>query len=207
MKTKLASIFILALSLVLLFSCGTREEPRDVGMDFSAAQTQAVATFAAGLTQTAEALPTLTFTPTVEPTLTLTPTPTGEALPTPTKNACYKLLWITDLSIPDGSVMKANERFTKTWLVQNVGGCAWAPGFTFSNVGGDPLGAQPLKLAKPVPSGAKYELSVEMVVPSGVYGLIQSSWRMAYEPGMYFGDTLSVNIVVEDPNAPPTPTP
>lgn len=208
MKTKILSIPLLLILGVLLFSCGTKEESPITSMDFSAVQTVAVETFAYSLTQTAEALPTLTATPTIEPTFTLTPTATGEIPPTPTRNACYKLRWLQDMTITDGTVMKPNETFTKTWLVQNVGGCAWAPGFTFVNVGGDPMRGETVKLTKPVPVGLKYEISVEMVVPTGVYGVIQSAWRMAYEPDMYFGDTLSVSIMVEDPNgATPTFTP
>lgn len=192
--------------VVLLFSCGTQKDDPVTGMDFSAVQTLAVETFAAGLTQTAEAVPTFTPTPTLEPTLTLTPTVTGEVPPTPTKNNCYNLLYLQDITIPDGTVMKPNETFTKTWMVQNTGGCAWAPGFTFVNVGGDSMRAATVKLTKAVPVGLKYELSVDMVVPTGSYGTIQGAWRMAYEPGMYFGDTLFISIVVEDPNG-TTPTP
>lgn len=186
----------------LLFSCEADNEP---AVDVDALRTEAVATYASSLTETMIALPTLSPTPTIEPTFTLTPTITGEVPASPTKNTCYELLWIKDVSIPDGTVLKSNEIFTKTWLVQNTGGCAWAPGFTFSNVGGDAMNAKTFVFNKAIPVGLKYEISIDMVVPSGVYGLIQSTWSMAYEPGMYFGDPLSVNIMVEDPNG-STPT-
>ena len=207
MKTKILSILILLILAATLFSCGGQEPDPITSMDFSAVQTLAVETFAAGLTQTAEALPTFTPTPTIEPTITLTPTVTSEVGATPTKNDCYNLLYLQDVTIPDGTVMKPNEAFTKTWLVQNTGGCAWAPGFTFVNVGGDAMRAATLKLAKAIPVGTKYELSVEMVVPTGTYGIIQGAWRMAYEEGQYFGDTLFISIKVEDPNGTATPTP
>jgi hypothetical protein len=205
MKTKIFSIVTLLILGALLFSCGTSNEPVKLNVD--AFHTEAVETFASSLTQTVEAIPTITSTPTIEPTFTLTPTSTGESSPTPTRNPCYNLLWIKDLTVPDGTVMKSNEIFTKTWMVQNNGDCAWAPGFMFNNFGGDPMRGAAVKLSKPVPVGMKYEISVDMVVPSGVYGVIQSAWRMSYEPDMYFGDTLFVSIVVEDPNgATPTAT-
>jgi hypothetical protein len=123
-------------------------------------------------------------------------------------NPCYNLLWIKDRTIPDGTQLKPNEVFTKTWLVQNNGGCAWAPGFTFVNVGGDPMRGKPLKFTEPIPVGAKYEIYIELVVPSGINGLIQSSWRMADKNGSSFGDTLSVNIVVgSNPTSTATKTP
>ncbi len=201
MKTKIFSIAIILVVVALLFSCGTNNEQTGA-IDTDALRTAAVSTYASSLTETAVAIPTISPTPTIEPTFTFTPTATGESSPTPTKNPCYELLWIKDLTISDGTVMKSNEVFTKTWLVQNNGGCAWAPGFTFSNVGGNPMNAKVVVLNKPIPVGLKYEISIEMVVPSGIYGLIQSTWSMAYEPDMYFGDPLTVNIIVEDPNSP-----
>ncbi len=200
MKTKIFSISAVFLLTVLLFSCGTNTDQNNI-IDLNPIRTEAVATFASSLTKTAVAIPTLSPTPTIEPTLTLTPI-VASAVASPTKNPCYNLLWIKDVTIPDGTVMKPGEAFTKTWLVQNNGDCAWAPGFTFSNVGGDPMRGATVKLSKPIPVGLKYEISVDLIAPSGIYGLIQSTWSMAYEPGMYFGDPPTVNIVVEDPNQP-----
>ena len=94
--------------------------------------------------------------------------------------------------------MKPNEVFTKTWFVQNNGGCAWAPGFSFRHFGGDPMEGEPLILTESIPAGAKREISIELVVPSGQNGLIQSSWRMTDQNGSFFGDTLTVNITVGD---------
>jgi hypothetical protein len=92
--------------------------------------------------------------------------------------------------------MKANEVFTKTWYVQNNGSCAWAPGFTFRHVGGERMEGQPLVLTEPIPVGAKREISIQLVVPSGQNGLVQSAWRMSDKNGAFFGDTLTVNIIV-----------
>ncbi len=196
MKTRILSITIILIFGVLLFSCGTNNAQQTDNAD--ALRTEAVETYAASLTQVLVVLPSASPTLTVEPTLTATPTTDVTAtLETPAvANPCYKLLWIEDRSIPDGTAMKPNEVFTKTWYVQNNGGCAWAPGFTFSNFGGDPMRGQTIVFTEPVPAGAKRELSIELVVPSNQNGLIQSSWRMTDENGLFFGDTLSVNIVV-----------
>lgn len=193
MKTRILSITIILIFGVLLFSCGTNNAQQTNNAD--ALRTEAVKTYAASLTQVLVVLPSASPTLTVEPTST--PTAITATLETPeTANPCYNLLWIEDRTIPDGANLKANEVFTKTWYVQNNGGCAWAPGFTFSNFGGDPMEGEPLVFTEPIPAGAKRELSIELVVPSGQNGLIQSSWRMTDENGLFFGDTLSVNIVV-----------
>jgi hypothetical protein len=196
MKTRILTIIIVLILGVLLFSYTTNNNAQQTdSLDPDTLRTEAVETYAASLTEVQVTVPTEFPTLTVEPTLT--PEAATATLETPqTANPCYKLLWIEDHSIPDGTQMKPNEVFTKTWYVQNNGGCAWAPGFTFDHVGGDLMRGKPFKITEPIPVGAKREISIELAVPSGVNGLIQSSWRMADENGIFFGDTLSVNIMV-----------
>ena len=204
MKTRVI-LLLTSILCMQLFSCGTNESNR---VDADAIRTEAVSTFASSLTETLAPRPTASFTLTSLPTFTpaaLTQTAAGN---TDSENSCYDLLWIEDKTIPDGTRMKANETFTKTWLVQNNGGCAWAPGFAFSHVGGDPLRGRTIVLKEPIPVGAKREITIELVVPGGQSGLVQSSWRMADASGNYFGDTLSVNILVGEASTPaPTNTP
>jgi hypothetical protein len=197
MKTRILSIAILLILGVLLFSYTTSNTKQTDSVDVNAIRTEAVETYAASLTEAPVIVPTASPTPTVE--TTATPPLVTVTLETPeTANPCYNLLWIEDRSIPDGTRLKPNEVFTKTWFVQNNGGCAWAPGFTFSHFGGDPMRGQPIKFTEPIPVGAKREISIKLIVPSEINGLIQSSWRMTDENGNFFGDTLSVNIEVGD---------
>jgi hypothetical protein len=150
-------------------------------------------------------IPTLAVRSTNTPVIV---TSTVEIPPTLTPNPCFNLMYIRDITIPDGSQMKAGEVFTKTWSVQNIGGCAWRAGFTFRHVGGDPMRGETVTLTEAIPTGAIRNLSVQLVVPSGQSGLIQSAWRMADENGAFFGDTLTVNIVIENGGQPaPTNTP
>jgi len=204
MKTRILAISIILILGVLLFSYGTNNTQQTEGIDSDALRTEAVETYAASLTGTPVIVPTEYPTLTAEPSST--PTEVTATLETPqTANPCYNLFYIEDRTIPDGKQMKPNEVFTKTWLVQNNGGCAWAPGFIFNHVGGDPMRGKPIKFTEPIPVGAKREISIELIVPSGQDGLIQSSWRLADENGIFFGDTLSVNIVVGT-NGTPTAT-
>jgi len=188
----------------LLSACSIKDSTSADTSELNAIRTEAVSTYVSSLSESPAPLPTGTFTLTSLPTFT----PSTPVISTSTRvpsNTCYDLLWLEDKTVPDGTIMKANEKFTKTWLVQNNGGCAWAPGFTFSLVGGDPMRGQTVVLRDPIPVGAKRELSVDLVVPSGVEGLLQSSWRLADANGDFFGDTLSVNIMVSNPT-PSTPT-
>ncbi len=196
MKTRILSISIILILVVLLFSCGTNNTQQANNVNADALRTEAVETYAASLTQVLVVLPTASPTLTAKPSTTPTPEVTATLETPAVANPCYKLLWIEDRTILDGTEMKPNEVFTKTWLVQNTGGCAWAPGFTFSNFGGDPMRGQTIVFTEPVPAGAKRELSIELVVPSDQNGLLQSAWRMTDENGAFFGDTLTVNIQV-----------
>lgn len=181
------------LILLLLTGCSFNQIKQ---ADADAIRTEAVATFASSLTETVLVFPTASPTLTSLPTFTPVPSSETPPAPEPQANTCYNLIWLKDVTIPDGTNLKAGERFTKTWLVQNNGRCAWAPGFEFKHVGGDSMRGQTVRLVDPIPVGAKREISVELVVPSGVSGLVQSSWRMADSNGVFFGDTLTVNITV-----------
>ncbi|MEK6753228.1 MAG: NBR1-Ig-like domain-containing protein [Chloroflexota bacterium] len=195
MKSRIISILSIGILLALLFSCGTNSTEEQTIVDTDALRTEAVATYASSLTETLVAVPTASPTPTVEPTVT-PPLVTVTLAITATVNACYNLLYIEDVTIPDGAQMKPGEVFTKTWLVQNIGGCAWKAGFTFQHVGGDAMRGSTVALTEAIQTGSKREISVQLVVPTGQNGLIQSSWRMADGNGTFFGDTLSVNILV-----------
>jgi hypothetical protein len=207
MKSKIPAILIVLILGALLFSFGINRTDSPDSSDADAIRTEAVATFASSMTETLAAAPPAFSPPTISPAFTPTvPAPTVEVSPTPTTNPCFNLLYLADVTIEDGTRMKAGEVFTKTWLVQNIGGCAWRAGFTFRHVGGDPMRGETVTLTEAVPTGARREISVQFVVPGGQGGLAQSSWRMADETGSFFGDTLSVNIIVEDAGA-PTATP
>ena len=194
MRTRLILFSTLILG-ALLFSCESNSSTPTKPVDTNALRTQAVATYASSLTETLVAVPTASPAPTEK--FTATPVVLTATLETPaTADPCYDLLWIEDVTIPDGTNLKPNESFTKTWLVQNSGGCAWPPGFTFQHVGGDPMRGETLTLEEAIPVGAKREISIQLAVPTDQNGLIQSSWRMADSNGVFFGDTLSVNITV-----------
>lgn len=197
MKTRILSIIAILIVVVLLFSYGANRPQQNDNVDVDTLRTEAVETYASSLTETLVAVPSASPTLTVVPTFTL-PALTTTVEPSATSNPCFNLLWIEDVTIPDGTQMKAGEVFTKTWLVQNIGGCAWRAGFTFSHVGGDRMRGDIIVLQESIQTGSKRELSVQLVVPTGQTGLIQSSWRMADETGSFFGDTLSVNINVGD---------
>jgi hypothetical protein len=212
----LRSLIILTLfGSLILSACGGAEEPSPTPtLNPDEIKTQAVGTFAADLTQTALANPTAT------PTLPNTPTPFATlALGTPLgtlaagtvsgANTCNRLVYVRDVTIPDNTAMTPGQTFTKTWEVQNSGSCAWDAGFKFALIGGDAMGGQTVTLAQPVAAGGATQLSVAMTAPTNKSGTLQGAWRMSTATGTYFGDQLTVVIVVGGAggSAPATATP
>ncbi len=65
---------------------------------------------------------TVTGTP---PTATPTRTPGPATVP---PSSCDKAQFVSDVTIPDGTVMSPGQKFTKTWSLKNVGTCAWVKG-------------------------------------------------------------------------------
>jgi hypothetical protein len=195
--TRFVFLFALLALPASLTACGGHSSQSELDL----IRTEAVSTFLSSQTGTWTPPPPSTPSPTPLPSFTPNlGTPTIDT--TPTIDPCFDLMWIEDRSIPDGTRLEENTSFKKTWLVQNTGGCAWPPGFRFVHVGGHPMSGKPLVLEDPIPVGAKRELSVELVVPEGAAGLIQSTWRMSDSSGVYFGDTLSVNIIAGSAETP-----
>jgi hypothetical protein len=203
MKSRIILVSLIVIIGAFLFSCANNQADQITAVDTDAIRTQAVETYIASSLTDEPGTPSTPF-PTLTPVqLALTETALSTTPePTATTNPCFNLLYITDVTIPDGTRLKAGETFTKTWQVQNIGGCAWRPGFTFQHVGGDVMRGTPVTLTEAIPTGAKREISIQLVVPSGINGIVESAWRMADETGSFFGDTLTVQIVVGDITTP-----
>ena len=212
MRTKSLPMILILLTALMLSACGSSQAEDTPTLSVDDLQTAAVGTFQAIQTQTALAAPTMTPPPpTTTATLALLPTlPLNtQAVNTPVVAAtasCNKLLYISDVTVPDNTAVNPGQTFTKTWRVQNSGSCAWATGYKFSLVGGDAMGGQTVTLTTSVAPGSSYDISVPMTAPSKS-GKLTGSWRMSAAAGVYFGDTLTVVIVIGTTTGTATNTP
>ncbi len=191
------------LGSLALSACGAKTPVPTPTLSVEAIQTAAVGTFAAGLTQTALALPT--DTPTLTPTFTSTsgtPLAIGSGA-TPTVS-CYGLTLVSDVTIPDNTPMVPGQTFTKTWLVKNTGTCTWDTGFKFIFTVGDSMGGVPLVLNTPVSPGADLEISIAMTAPNKT-GKLVGHWRMSTASGTQFGADIYVAIILSPASATTTP--
>lgn len=151
--------------------------------------------------------PTVTGTP---PTPTITPTP-GAVTPPPA--SCDRAQFISDVTIPDGTVFNPNAPFIKTWRIKNVGTCTWTTSYSLIFASGDQMGG-PASAALPnsVVPGQTVDLTINLTAPSSA-GSYRGYWRFKNASGIPFGigtgGTKSwwVDIQVTGPTATPTVSP
>jgi hypothetical protein len=113
-----------------------------------------------------------------------------------TESTCDNLTFISDSSIPDGTVMTAGQEFIKTWKVKNIGSCTWTTGYNIAFAYGEKLGGQDTALTAEVLPNTEAEISLTLKAPPTV-GTYKSFWHLANNNGSAFGPFLSVVILVQ----------
>ena len=203
MKPKHISLTIL---LALLFAaCAPKATPMPTP-DISAISTAAAKTVIAEISATAAAAASLTplASPTSEPSAeapTVTVTMTVGVLTTPgilgtPLGLCADAVFVSDVTVPDGSVMTPGQEFLKTWKVRNTGDCTWGAGYTIVYGGyNDKMSGAPAALATTVIPNQEVDVSVQFKAPTKV-GEYLSAWRMANPSGYAFGQFFFVKIIV-----------
>ncbi len=196
---------------LLLAACGSGLEEATPTNTVEQIQTEAVATFSAGLTSTALAMPTETPSPTStqSPTVTSSPAVTNTAIPTLGSTVpaatCEGLAFVSDVTIPDNSTLTPGQSFTKTWRVRNNGTCPWQTTFELNFTGGERMEGSSGLLANAIQPGNEVDISVDMTAPD-TEGTYRGNWRMTNAAGAFFGDEVYVLIVVESSTATSTPS-
>lgn len=169
--------------------------------------------------QTVEALLSATplFTPTDLPTPVNTITPIATVQPTNTAIAsatpiCNLAQFITDVTVPDGTVMTPGQTFTKKWRIKNIGVCAWN-GFNMVFDSGEAMGAPATKAIAALNPGQEVDLEMNFTAPN-TPGTYRSYWRIVTNGNVlvpiangYQGRAFYVEIKVQaNPTATPTNT-
>jgi len=193
---KTAYLTFVLLAMVMLTACSSANpQPIVTPVDISAMQTAAVQTVMANITQTAAAMPTETPAPAEAPAPSATPTETPTPTVTVTQSTCDDSIWISDVSVSDGTQMTAGQAFVKTWKIKNTGTCTWSSDYQIIFSHGEKMGGLPAAIGAEVQPGAEVEISINLTAPAktGNYG---GYWRMANNNGFAFGQRVSVIIVV-----------
>jgi hypothetical protein len=103
--------------------------------------------------------------------------------------------FVSDVTIPDGTVMSPGQSFTKTWKIRNSGSASWS-GYNLGFVDGAQMGA-PSSVSVPMtPPGATVDISVPMTAPKDA-GSHLGNWQMRTADGKFFGEGAVVLILVK----------
>lgn len=204
MQKLLTKILPFLLLSLFLAACGTVSvrPAAEITAEFEAAVEQTIAA-----RDTATPLPTNTRPPTLTPTVTVTLTPTETPTPSPVpptsveETFCDNSKFLTDVTIPDGTLLAPGQVFEKTWSFQNTGRCTWKEGYTIAWIKGDVLGGVTRPLPETVPPNGTVNVTVRLTAPFRP-GTYQGIWRLFNSKGEPFGDFVSVLIVVAGPGTP-----
>ena len=142
----------------------------------------------------ASSFATITYTPFPSPTLP------GQAIATSTTSpsggsTCDSSVYLSDVTIPDGTAVTPGQSFTKTWKVSNTGTCTWTAAYQIVFNSGDGMSGKATAIGKIVKPGESAEISVALVAPAKT-GKITGVWRLSNDKGLAFGTTLTVVINV-----------
>lgn len=163
----------------------------------SAIPTQVMPTFVVPATAT-----TWWIYPSATP-IVIPPTPTSGPV-TP----CNRATFLQDVTIPDGTTIPPNTRFTKTWRVRNDGACFWDSSYSVVFQSGTPMtNTTIVPFPGTIPPGGSVDLSVVMTSPNKP-GVFQGNWLMRSANGATFGvgssgtNPLFIRIRVPEPAKP-----
>jgi hypothetical protein len=124
--------------------------------------------------------------------------------------------YVMDLTYDDEGgtnppTVQPGEEFTKGWRIRNSGTCLWTADYRLNYVGGNSSAAQmdgeAVRVEGEVPAGQTYDFDVDLVAPSGVYGVQQARWQMQDPASLFFGQTVWVMVDVLAPTPGPTAAP
>ena len=203
-------IALLLVCSLLLTACGS-SPPSEPTPDVAAVRTSAASTVISQFTLTAAV-----FTPIVPspiPAETDTPGPTATATQPPVAQVtnaegttialCDKYAWdiaTVDVNVPDNTVMSPGEDFTKTWLIKNIGSCAWGEGYKLIYSYGERMSGEAQPLTAAIAPGQEVEVSVNFKAPD-LAGTYFSFWTLQNALGVNFlgndNKALYVQIVVQ----------
>jgi hypothetical protein len=202
MKKNTRLFYLLIIIILFLSACNLpSKNVEDI------ASTAAAQTVEALLSATpVSGIVTPSFTPLPAPaTLTFTPLPviTNTPVITATSN-CNVAQFITDVTIPDGTIMTPSQAFVKKWRIKNIGSCAWT-GFSLVFDSGDAMGGPATKAISTLNSGQEVDLEVNLTAPVTA-GNYRGYWRINTNGGVIVpivngnqGKSFYVDIKVQNP--------
>lgn len=180
-------LFALLLCLTLIASaCGTANSSEAV------ATSVALTVQAQNAQQTESSpIPVMTGTP-IPPTQPIGTVPTQQPIPTfpPATGKdvdCAKASLVEDKTIPDGTIMKPGQEFTKIWRIQNTSTCVWDTNYKIVFWDGELMGGGYVyNFPQQALPGDVVDVPLVLTAPMAD-GNYQSFWKLQTPGGTTFG--------------------
>jgi hypothetical protein len=182
---------LLLIGILMLSSCAKKNTQGTISPDILIAVGQTLTAQYTPAAATATPAPTETATPLGSATISV---PTVMSFPTST-SSCDNATYVADVTIPDGSIVAKSATFTKTWTLRNNGNCTWSATYKLKYYSGDQMNGTTVQVGESVAPGGTTNLSINMTAPSSA-GTYTGYWRMVNDAGTFFGEAVSVKIVV-----------
>jgi hypothetical protein len=189
-KTIKYTLFTLIVIASFTITACTGANTPDPAQD-SSIQTAVALTVAAQNAQPTLGAPTanvtqtpLQFSPTLTP-LAPVASPTRPQTNT-TNSACASASMVSE-TIPDGTIYKPGQQFTKTWQVKNTSTCTWDTTYKIVFWSGDILGGGYVyNMPQLVPPGGTVPISLVLTAPTSD-ATYRSEWMLQTPDGTNFG--------------------
>jgi hypothetical protein len=100
---------------------------------------------------------------------------------------CDWVQFVSDVTVPDGTIFQPGAAFTKTWRLKNIGTCTWTTAYTMVYVSGTQMGSTTsVNLPGSVAPGQTVDVSVPMTAPNTA-GSYTGYWKFKNPSGVLFG--------------------
>jgi hypothetical protein len=122
---------------------------------------------------------------------TLTPMPA-----TATPECENNLVFLRDVTVPDGQHFLAGQPIEKTWEVRNDGSCAWGRGYSLRLVDGIAMGAIDRQALPEATPGQVVVITIQFTAPPQP-GTYRSAWKAHDQTDQPFGVQVYLEVIVE----------
>lgn len=118
------------------------------------------------------------------------------------------MVYMSDVSYPDGTKVNPGTEFTKTWQIYNNGSCKWYEGYSIEFVDGDYMSANSVSIPALTIPGRTVDVPMKMKAPQAP-GVYTGYYQLRAPDGTFFGPKLTAKIIVteEQVSAPPVGAP
>jgi hypothetical protein len=100
---------------------------------------------------------------------------------------CDWAQFVSDVTVPDGTIFQPGATFTKTWRLKNIGTCTWTPSYSMVFVSGTQMGnTTSVSMPGTIAPGQTVDVSVPMTAPNSA-GNYTGYWKFKNPTGVLFG--------------------